>query len=166
MAEQFDDADRSFVPGPHWQEKTSWAPGMPLDGDTISDVFYEVRPDGRAASVQRATDGLTKPLREVSLETLGRLAGEPVTLAGWYNVRAEYIGAELPPLVSDVLQLHYQVEDGGRTFVQKRMKDGSTTRHPISGTDLVNVSGQRAPGWYNSLGEYLGTDAPAEAETP
>lgn len=83
-----------FEPGPNWEEKTAFAPGVSDDPDAIPAVQYQVLL-GRVYSRVIWKDGSTAH-GELELADLEALAGKPITKEGWYDVAGNYIGAELP----------------------------------------------------------------------
>lgn len=85
--------DDVFEAGPGWEEKTSFAPGVPLDQDAIPEVLFQVLL-GRVYTLTRWKDGSTVR-GEIPLAELEALAGKPVTREGWYDVLGRYLGAEL-----------------------------------------------------------------------
>lgn len=92
MARHMD--DRSFEPGPDWEDKTSFAPGVPDDPDAVPELLYQVLL-GKVFTLMRWRDGSTAR-GEVALADLEALAGSAVTREGWYDALGRYLGAELP----------------------------------------------------------------------
>lgn len=86
-------ADDKFEPGPDWEDKTSFAPGVPLDTDAIPELLYQVLL-GRVYSRLTWKDGSTSR-GEVELADLESIAGQPITREGWYDAMGRYIGPEL-----------------------------------------------------------------------
>lgn len=86
--------DEVFEPGPDWEDKTSFAPGVPDDPDAVPELLYQVLL-GRVYTLTRWKDGSTVR-GEVALADLEGVAGGPVTREGWYDALGKYIGAELP----------------------------------------------------------------------
>ncbi|ALH23611.1 hypothetical protein PaMx28_11 [Pseudomonas phage PaMx28] len=86
--------DRSFEPGPDWEDKTSFAPGVPDDPDAAPELLYQVLL-GRVFTLTRWKDGSTAR-GEVARADLEAVAGGPVTKEGWYDALGKYVGAELP----------------------------------------------------------------------
>lgn len=86
--------DRSFEPGPDWEDKMSFAPGVPEDPDATPELLYQALL-GRVFTLTRWRDGSTAR-GEVSLAELESVAGSVVSREGWYDALGRYIGAELP----------------------------------------------------------------------
>lgn len=83
-----------FEPGPEWEGKTSWAPGVPDDPDAIPELLYQVIL-GRVHTLTRWKDGSTSR-GEVTLQDLEALAGQAITKEGWYDALGKYLGSEAP----------------------------------------------------------------------
>lgn len=86
--------DKEFQPGPDWEDKVSFAPGVPDDPDAVPELLYQVLL-GRVYTLTRWTDGSTAR-GEVPLADLEAVAGKPVTREGWYDALGAYVGPELP----------------------------------------------------------------------
>lgn len=86
--------DRSFEPGPDWEDKTSFAPGVSDDPDAVPELLYQVLL-GKVFTLTRWKDGSTAR-GEVGLADLEAVAGGPVTREGWYDALGRYVGSELP----------------------------------------------------------------------
>lgn len=84
----------TFEPGPDWEDKTGFAPGVPDDPDAIPELFYQVLL-GKVFTLQRWKDGSTVR-GEILLADLEALAGQTISKEGWYDALAKYIGPELP----------------------------------------------------------------------
>ncbi len=54
--------DRSFEPGPDWEDKTSFAPGVPDDPDAVPELLYQVLL-GKVFTLTRWRDGSTHGAR-------------------------------------------------------------------------------------------------------
>jgi hypothetical protein len=83
-----------FEPGPDWEDKTSFAPGVPDDPDAVPELLYQVLL-GRVYTLTRWRDGSTAR-GEVSLADLEAVAGGTVSKEGWYDALGKYLGGELP----------------------------------------------------------------------
>lgn len=83
-----------FEPGPEWEGKTDFAPGVPDDQDAIPELFYQVLL-GRVYTLTRWKDGSTAR-GEVTLQELEQLADAAITKEGWYDALVKYLGSELP----------------------------------------------------------------------
>lgn len=86
--------DSNFKPGPHWEGKMAFAPGVPVDPQAIPTVHYQVLL-GRVYTLTQWKDGSTAR-GETSLASLEGRAGQPITKEGWYDVRGRYIGIDFP----------------------------------------------------------------------
>ena len=81
-------------PGPEWEGKMGFAPGVPDDPDAIPERLYQVLL-GRVYTLTRWKDGSTAR-GEVALADLEAVAGGAITKEGWYNALGKYQGSELP----------------------------------------------------------------------
>ncbi|URA07126.1 hypothetical protein P9A48_gp18 [Xanthomonas phage Mallos] len=86
--------ENEFEPGPDWEDKTSFAPGVSDDPDAIPELHYQVLL-GRVYTLTRWKDGSTVR-GEVTLQDLEAVAGSAVTKEGWYDALGAFVGAELP----------------------------------------------------------------------
>lgn len=86
--------DKEFLPGPDWDDKVSFAPGVSDDPDAVPELLYQVLL-GRVYTLTRWRDGSTAR-GEVPLADLEGVAGKPVTKEGWYDALGSYVGPELP----------------------------------------------------------------------
>ncbi len=86
--------DKTFTPGPDWEDKMSFAPGVPDDLDSIPERLYQALL-GRVYTLTRWKDGSTAR-GEIPLADLESVAGKPIVKEGWYDALGKYIGAELP----------------------------------------------------------------------
>lgn len=86
--------ENEFEPGPDWEDKTSFAPGVSDDPDAIPELNYQVLL-GRVYTLTRWKDGSTVR-GEVTLQDLEAVAGSAVTKEGWYDALGAFVGAELP----------------------------------------------------------------------
>jgi len=87
------DSDK-FEPSPDWEDKMSFAPGVPDDPEAIPELYYQALL-GRVYTLTRWKDGSTAR-GEVTLEDLGAVAGSAIYKEGWYDALGAFIGAELP----------------------------------------------------------------------
>lgn len=78
----------AFEAGPGWEDKTSFAPGVP-EGE-VPVLRYQVLA-GRVFTLKRWPDGSTAR-GEVDLAHLEALSGGPVTREGWYDALGGYAG--------------------------------------------------------------------------
>lgn len=85
--------DGRFEPGPDWDDKTSFAPGVPDDPDAVPELLYQVLL-GRVFTLTRWRDGSTAR-GEVELADLESVAGSAVAREGWYDALGAYLGLEL-----------------------------------------------------------------------
>lgn len=86
--------DKAFEPGPDWEDKTSFAPGVPDDPDAVPELLYQVLL-GRVYTLTRWKDG-SAARGEVQLADLEALVGGPVPREGWYDAAGAYLGADAP----------------------------------------------------------------------
>lgn len=83
-----------FEPGPGWEDKMSFAPGVPDDPDAIPELLYQVL-EGKVHTRLTWRDGSVSR-GEVPLADLAAVAGKTITKEGWYDALGKYIGAEPP----------------------------------------------------------------------
>lgn len=86
--------ENEFEPGPDWEDKTSFAPGVPDDPDAVPELLYQALL-GRVYTLTRWKDGSTAR-GEVALADLEAVAGGSITREGWYDALGKYLGSELP----------------------------------------------------------------------
>ena len=79
-----------FEPGPNWDDKTDFAPGVPLDLTTLPTLRYQALL-GNVYTLTQWPDGSTAR-GEVPLAQLEALAKGPVK-EGWYDAWGAYLGA-------------------------------------------------------------------------
>lgn len=82
-----------FKPGPDWEDKTSFMPGVPEDEDAIPEILYQVLL-GNVYTLTRWKDSSTAR-GQMTLQDLEARLGFTVVKEGWYSVMGDYLGSEL-----------------------------------------------------------------------
>lgn len=79
-----------FEAGEHWEGKTSFMPGVPVDEDAIPERLFQVLL-GNVYTLTRWKDGSTAR-GQIALAELEKLFGFTVVKEGWYDVLGTYKG--------------------------------------------------------------------------
>lgn len=99
MDDELESYAGEFEPGPHWEGKTDFAPGVPEDPGVIPDLYYQVLL-GRVYTVKIHPDESVSH-GEIALADLESLKGSPVTKEGFYDFKGSYLGLMLPGSVGE-----------------------------------------------------------------
>lgn len=99
MEDELQVFEGDFEPGPDWEAKTDFAPGVPEDPAVIPDLYYQVLL-GRVYTIKIHPDESVSH-GEIPPAELEALAGKTIVKEGWYDFAARYLGASLPGSVGE-----------------------------------------------------------------
>jgi hypothetical protein len=85
----------AFEPGPYWEGKTDFAPGLPDDPASIPVTRYQVLGLLQTVFTVRTLGDGSTTRGQLPLDSFEQMIGKKASRSGWYNALGDYLGDSL-----------------------------------------------------------------------